>query len=83
MKKMISKNKLSKKAKKALNAEKRVQWAFPPVSRVIPNKKKNSPPKPRLEDDSSDGDFFREEAGRRMQKVFAVFPILAYLAACF
>ena len=42
MKKFISKDKLSKKAKKNINREKRVEWAFKPISRVIPNKKKEA-----------------------------------------
>ena len=42
MRKIVSKDKLSKKARRALNAEKRTQWAFPPVTRVIPNKKKQA-----------------------------------------
>ena len=42
MRKYISKLKLSKKAQKALNREKRVEWAFKPISRVIPNKKKDA-----------------------------------------
>lgn len=36
---MISKSKLSKKARKELNKQKRVTWAFSPVSRVKPSKK--------------------------------------------
>ena len=42
MKTMVSREKLSKKAQKALNAEKRVRWEFKPVTRVIPNKKKDA-----------------------------------------
>ena len=42
MKKYVSKEKLTKKAQKALNREKRVEWAFKPISRVIPNKKKEA-----------------------------------------
>ena len=42
MRKYVSKEKLTKKAQKALNREKRVEWAFKPISRVIPNKKKDA-----------------------------------------
>ena len=42
MKTIVSRDKLSKKARRALNAQKRAQWAFPPVTRVIPNKKKQA-----------------------------------------
>ena len=41
MKKFILKEKLSKKARKALNAQKRVLWETTPISKVIPNKKKD------------------------------------------
>ena len=51
MKKFIAKEKLSKKAKKALNLKKRIQWGFAPVSRVIPNKKKKLLEKTRLEEE--------------------------------
>lgn len=36
---MIPYNKLSKKAQKEMNAQKRTTWAFSPVSRVKPSKK--------------------------------------------
>ena len=36
----IPREKLSKKARRAMDAKQRTQWAFPPVSRVVPNKKK-------------------------------------------
>lgn len=42
MKKFVAREKLSKKEKKALNNEKRIRWDFPPISRVIPNKKKEA-----------------------------------------
>ena len=42
MKKFTLKDKLSKKKKKEINAEKRIRWDFSPVSRVIPNKKKEA-----------------------------------------
>ena len=59
MKKIVSRNKLSKKAKRALNAEKRTQWAFPPVTRVIPNKKKQAQArKPRPDQDDAGWGFF-------------------------
>ena len=57
MKKYVSKDKLSKKAKKALNRKKRVEWAFKPISRVIPNKKKEAQKKLRSEDDDSERSF--------------------------
>jgi len=41
MKKFVLKEKLSKKARKLLNAQKRVLWDAPPVSRIVPNKKKD------------------------------------------
>lgn len=55
VKKFVSKDKLSKKAKKALNREKRVEWAFKPISRVIPNKKKEAQKKLRPEKHDPDG----------------------------
>lgn len=36
---MISKKKMSKKAQRELNAQKRVTWSFSPVSRIKPSKK--------------------------------------------
>ena len=36
---MIPKNKMSKKARKELNDQKRVTWDFSPVTRVKPSKK--------------------------------------------
>ena len=39
MKKIISKAKLSKKARKKLNAEKRTTWTFSPVTRRVESKK--------------------------------------------
>lgn len=39
MQKMISKSKLSKKARAELNKQKRATWAFSPVSRVKQSKK--------------------------------------------
>lgn len=35
----VSKNKLSKKAQKELNRQKRTTWDFSPVSRVVQSKK--------------------------------------------
>ncbi len=55
VKKFVSKDKLSKKAKKALNREKRVEWAFKPISRAIPNKKKEAQKKLRPEKHDPDG----------------------------
>ena len=40
MKKFVAKEKLSKKEQKARNNEKRIRWDFAPISRIIPNKKK-------------------------------------------
>ena len=57
MKKYVSKEKLTKKAQKALNREKRVEWAFKPISRVIPNKKKDAQKKLRPEDTDSGWSF--------------------------
>lgn len=37
--KLVSKSKLSKKARRELNAKKRVTWDFSPVSRVKESKK--------------------------------------------
>ena len=51
MKKFISKGKLSKKEQKALNDEKRVRWEFPPITRFIPNKKKEAAQKIRPDQD--------------------------------
>ena len=42
MKKYTLKAKLSKKKQKEIHAEKRISWDFSPVSRVIPNKKKEA-----------------------------------------
>lgn len=36
---MVSKNKMSKKAQRELNAKKRVSWEFSPVTRVKASKK--------------------------------------------
>ena len=58
MRKYVSKEKRTKKAQKALNREKRVEWAFKPISRVIPNKKKDVQKKLRPEDTDSGWSFF-------------------------
>lgn len=50
MKKFIAKEKLSKKAQKALNEEKRIRWDVLPVTRLIPNKKKEAEKKIRSMD---------------------------------
>lgn len=39
MKTMVSKQKMSKKAKKQLDQQKRVTWGFSPTSRIKPSKK--------------------------------------------
>lgn len=36
---MITKSKISKKAQKKLNSQKRVTWNFSPITRVKPSKK--------------------------------------------
>lgn len=36
---MITKSKMSKKAQKELNSQKRVTWDFSPITRVKPSKK--------------------------------------------
>ena len=50
MKKFIAKEKLSRKAQKALNDEKRIRWEVLPVTRMIPNKKKEAEKKIRPSD---------------------------------
>ena len=50
MKKFVEKDKLSKKAKKKLSDEKRIRWEFAPISRIIPNKKKEAEKKIRMDD---------------------------------
>ena len=40
MNSFVPKNKMSKKKRRAMDAEKRVQWTVPPVTKVVPNKKK-------------------------------------------
>ncbi len=39
--KFVPRDKMSKKARKAMDRKKREAWGFSPVSRVIPNKKKD------------------------------------------
>ena len=63
MKKYVAKEKLTKKAQKALNREKRVEWAFKPISRVIPNKKKEAQKKLRPEEHDPDGAFSYNSGG--------------------
>ena len=76
MKKFVSKEKLTKKAQKALNREKRVEWAFKPISRVIPNKKKDAQKKLRPEDTDSGWSFFEALCGKPLFGVQrAVSPI--------
>lgn len=58
MKKMISKAKLSKKARKKLNAEKRTTWAFSPVTRRVESKKIYNRKKiSRTDQEDGSGDF--------------------------
>ena len=51
MPKFIPREKLSKKARRSLDAEKRATWGFSPVTRKVENKKrynrKKQPPCPR------------------------------------
>ncbi len=58
MKKMISKAKLSKKARKKLNAEKRTTWTFSPVTRRVESKKIYNRKKiSRTDQEDGSGDF--------------------------
>lgn len=58
MKKMISKTKLSKKARKKLNAEKRTTWTFSPVTRRVESKKIYNRKKiSRTDQEDGSGDF--------------------------
>ena len=58
MKKMISKAKLSKKARKKLNAEKRTTWSFSPVTRRVESKKIYNRKKiSRTDQEDGSGDF--------------------------
>ena len=58
MKKIISKAKLSKKAKKKLNAEKRTTWTFSPVTRRVESKKIYNRKKiSRTDQEDGSGDF--------------------------
>ncbi len=47
---MVSKSKMSKKARAELNKQKRVTWAFSPVSRVKPSGKIYNRKKGRVEE---------------------------------
>ena len=58
MKKIISKTKLSKKARKKLNAEKRTTWTFSPVTRRVESKKIYNRKKiSRTDQEDGSGDF--------------------------
>ncbi len=58
MKKIISKAKLSKKARKKLNAEKRTTWTFSPVTRRVESKKIYNRKKiSRTDQEDGSGDF--------------------------
>ena len=64
MKNFVPKDKLSKKARKKEDQKNRAQWGFSPVSRVIPNKKKEYDRRPRRgADDAGWGVFFIARAG--------------------
>ena len=52
--KFVPKEKMSKKARREQNAKRRGTWAFSPVSRVIPNKKKTKKNDLRMKDDQSE-----------------------------
>ena len=55
---MISKSKLSKKARKKLNAEKRTTWTFSPVTRRVESKKIYNRKKiSRTDQEDGSGDF--------------------------
>ena len=58
MKKIISKAKLSKKARKKFNAEKRTTWTFSPVTRRVESKKIYNRKKiSRTDQEDGSGDF--------------------------
>ena len=58
MKKIVSKAKLSKKARKKLNAEKRSTWSFSPVTRRVESKKIYNRKKiSRTDQEDGSGDF--------------------------
>ena len=58
MEKIISKAKLSKKARKKLNAEKRTTWTFSPVTRRVESKKIYNRKKiSRTDQEDGSGDF--------------------------
>ena len=58
MKKIVSKAKLSKKARKKLNAEKRTTWTFSPVTRRVESKKIYNRKKiSRTDQEDGSGDF--------------------------
>ena len=58
MKKIISKAKLSKKARKKLDAEKRTTWTFSPVTRRVESKKIYNRKKiSRTDQEDGSGDF--------------------------
>lgn len=61
MKKYIPKDKLSKKEKRALNAQQRVRWEFAPASRIIPNKKKDSNHRVRLNERDDSRAFYLQK----------------------
>ena len=67
MKKLIPRDKLSKKEKRALDQKQRRTWDQPPVTRVIPNKKKiEEAKKPRPgREDAGWGCFLRRGLSRK------------------
>ena len=66
MEKFVPRDKMSKKAKKKLDAEKRAAWAFSPVTRKVESKKiYNRKRLPWTEYDECPGDLFsqRQQSG--------------------
>ena len=63
MKKLIPKDKLSKKARKKLAAERRGTWSFSPVTRTVDSRKtynRKRIPRTRYDDGSGDSFFYRD-----------------------
>ena len=59
MEKFTERRKLSKKARKKLDSERRKTWDFSPVTRQIPDKTKYNRKKLRRPSDEDSGAFFR------------------------
>ena len=59
MKKIVPKAKLSKKARRKLNAEKRTTWAFSPITKRVESKKLYNRKKiSRTDQEDGSGDFY-------------------------